>query len=83
VIPAALGSAHGERTSREQSQKMQLAAFKQRTASKVRDLRCPVHGQAPRLRFEGATLREINIQMSGCCDQLIGLANQRILQLHP
>jgi hypothetical protein len=62
---------------------MRLTAFKQRTASKLGDLRCPVHGQAPRLRFEGATLREINVQMSGCCDQLIGLANQRILQRHP
>jgi hypothetical protein len=41
-------------------------------------LRCPVHGQTPRLRFQGATLREVTIQMSGCCDTLLGLANQKI-----
>jgi hypothetical protein len=52
--------------------------FKERTARKIRDLRCPDHHQAPRLRFQGATLREVTIQMSGCCEKLIGLANLKI-----
>jgi hypothetical protein len=52
--------------------------FKENTARKIRDLRCPDHHQAPRLRFQGATLRDINIQMSGCCEKLIGLANEKI-----
>jgi len=56
----------------------QVASFRERTARKVRDLRCPVHGQTPRLRFQGTTLREVTIQMSGCCDTLLGLANQKI-----
>jgi hypothetical protein len=68
VIPAAT-----ERSSLEQ-----VEDFRERTARKVRDLRCPVHGQPPRLRFQGATLRDITIQMSGCCDTLLGLANQKI-----
>jgi hypothetical protein len=68
VIPAAT-----ERSSLEQ-----VEDFRERTACKVRDLRCPVHGQPPRLRFQGATLRDITIQMSGCCDTLLGLANQKI-----
>jgi len=55
-----------------------LEDFRERTARKIRDLRCPVHGQPPRLRFQGTTLRDVTIQMSGCCDALIGLANQRI-----
>jgi hypothetical protein len=67
VIPAAT-----ERSSLEQ-----VEDFRERTARKVRDLRCPVHGQPPRLRFQGATLRDITIQMSGCCDTLLGLANQK------
>jgi hypothetical protein len=75
VIPAA-----AERSSREQTQKIQVDEFKERTARKVRDLRCPVHGQPPRLRFQGASLRDVTIQMSGCCDQLLGLANQKIIQ---
>jgi len=62
----------------ERSSREQLASFRERTARKVRDLRCPVHGQMPRLRFQGATLREVTIQMSGCCDTLLGLANQKI-----
>jgi hypothetical protein len=54
--------------------------FKLRTTRKLDDLRCPVHGQAPRLRFEGSSLRDVAIRMSGCCDRLIALANQRIVQ---
>ncbi len=56
----------------------QVEDFRERTAQKVRDLRCPVHGQPPRLRFQGSTLRDVTIQMSGCCDTLLSLANQRI-----
>jgi hypothetical protein len=52
--------------------------FKENTARKIRDLRCPDHHQAPRLRFQGATLRDINVQLSGCCEKLIGLANKKI-----
>ena len=55
-----------------------LQEFKDQTASKLRDLRCPDHRQAPRLRFHGASLRDVSIQMSGCCERLIALANQRI-----
>jgi hypothetical protein len=62
------------------SPQMQVDEFKLRTARKLNDLRCPVHGRPPRLRFQGASLRDITIQMSGCCDQLIVLANQRIVQ---
>ena len=66
-----------ERSSREKLPE-QVKDFRERTAQKIRDLRCPVHGQTPRLRFQGATLREVTIQMSGCCDTLLGLANQKI-----
>ena len=62
----------------ERSSREQLEDFREHTAQKVRDLRCPVHGQPPRLRFQGSSLREISIQMSGCCNVLLNLANQRI-----
>jgi len=52
--------------------------FKERTASKLRDLRCPDHHQPPRLKFQGSSLKNINIQMSACCAKLIDLANRRI-----
>jgi hypothetical protein len=70
VIPAAT----------ERSSAQQVREFKERTASKVGGLRCPVHGQSPRLRIQGSSLRDVTIQMSGCCDQLIGLANRKISQ---
>jgi hypothetical protein len=52
--------------------------FKQHTQEKLRDIRCPRHQQSPRLKFRGSTLRDVTIQMSGCCDQLIEMANRAI-----
>jgi hypothetical protein len=54
--------------------------FKDSTGRKLSGLRCPDHGQAPRLKFHGATLRDVTIQMSGCCAKLIGLANKAIAE---
>jgi hypothetical protein len=52
--------------------------FKEQTLRKVRDVRCPDHKQPPRVRFMGATLRDITIQMSACCAKCAELANLRI-----
>ena len=54
--------------------------FKQRTEDKLRDVRCPRHHQAPRLKFHGSSLREMTIQMSGCCETLIEMANRAIAE---
>ena len=52
--------------------------FKQATENKLRDVRCPEHRQPPRLRFEGETLRDISISLSGCCAKVMELANAKI-----
>ena len=52
--------------------------FKARTLDKLRDLRCPVHRQPPRVRFDGLTLRDVRISMSACCPRLIQMANKAI-----
>lgn len=52
--------------------------FKAQTEQKIREVRCPRHRQAPRLRFHGSTLRDMTIQLSGCCEKLIEIANQKI-----
>jgi hypothetical protein len=54
--------------------------FKEQTAQKLRDVRCPEHRQPPRLQFRGSTLRDVTIQMSGCCAQLLDLANRAIAE---
>jgi hypothetical protein len=56
----------------------QVEQFKQLTLRKLEDLRCPDHRQPPRLRFQGATLRDISIRMTACCPKLAALANQKI-----
>ena len=52
--------------------------FKANTARKLETVRCPNHRQPPRLKFSGTTLRDVNIQMSGCCAKLLELANRAI-----
>ena len=52
--------------------------FKQNTARKLEAVRCPDHRQPPRVKYTGTTLRDVTIQMSGCCDKLLELANRAI-----
>jgi hypothetical protein len=63
-----------------QAQEDEVLDFKRSTGRKLRDVRCPDHRQAPRLQFRGATLRDITIQMSGCCGKLIEMANKAIAE---
>jgi hypothetical protein len=58
--------------------KVRVEQFKQSTKDKLRGVRCPDHHQPPRLQFQGVSLREITISISGCCDRLMELANARI-----
>ena len=53
--------------------------FKQATREKLRGVRCPDHNQPPRLHFSGASLGDIRISMSGCCDKLMTLAGELVL----
>jgi hypothetical protein len=55
-----------------------LERFKQATKDKLVGVRCPDHRQSPRLHFQGASLGDISISMSGCCSKLMELANARI-----
>jgi hypothetical protein len=58
--------------------RVRVERFKQSTKEKLRGVRCPDHHQPPRLHFQGASLRDISVSMSGCCAKLMEVANQRI-----
>lgn len=58
--------------------RVRVEKFKQATEKKLRDIRCPEHHQPPRIRFHGDSLRDISISLSGCCHQLMDIANERI-----
>ncbi|MBZ5635845.1 MAG: hypothetical protein LAO55_22165 [Acidobacteriia bacterium] len=60
------------------SPRVSIDEFKQNTARKLEAVRCPDHRQPPRLKFNGSTLRDVTIQMSGCCSKLLDLANKAI-----
>jgi 5'-3' exonuclease len=57
---------------------LRVERFKRATEEKLRDIRCPEHHQAPRVRFHGTLLREITISLSGCCARVMEIANARI-----
>jgi len=57
---------------------MSVQEFKENTARKLEAVRCPDHRQPPRIQFRGSTLRDVTIQMSGCCAKLLDLANRAI-----
>jgi hypothetical protein len=58
--------------------RIRVERFKQSTEDKLRDVRCPEHNQTPRVRFQGTSLRDIGVSMSGCCAKLMEIANARI-----
>jgi hypothetical protein len=55
-----------------------IEEFKNSTCAKLRDVRCPVHRQPARIRFDGESLREVTVNLSGCCNRLLDLANRAI-----
>ena len=59
-------------------EKRSVDRFKRATQEKLRDVRCPEHHQPPRLRFNGSSLRQMTISISGCCPKLMEIANARI-----
>jgi hypothetical protein len=58
--------------------KASIQRFKQATEEKLRDVRCPEHHRPPRVRFQGESLRDIQISLSGCCAKVMEIANARI-----
>ena len=59
-----------------------MEQFKRATEQKLHGISCPDHRQPPRLRFEGSSLRDITVNLSGCCQKLMMLANSAIIQPH-
>lgn len=55
-----------------------LEEFKQATREKLAGVRCPHHGQPPRLDFQGGSLRDVSISLRGCCPAVMSLANRAI-----
>jgi hypothetical protein len=58
--------------------RVRVEQFKQATQEKLREVRCPEHHQSPRVRFQGNSLRDITVSLSGCCAKVMELANARI-----
>lgn len=52
--------------------------IKEMVKNKVRFVVCPDHHQAPRLTFQGIGLKDMKVQVSGCCQKVIDAANEAL-----
>lgn len=57
-----------------------MEAFKAATCAKLRGVQCPVHRQSPRVRFDGRSLKDISVNLSGCCNRLLAIANRAMVE---
>ena len=44
-----------------------LAKVKADLTQKLEGVRCPDHGQSPKLEFSGTSLKDLQIQIKACC----------------
>lgn len=58
-----------------------LAKVKEELTHKLAGVRCPEHGQSPKLEFSGTSLKDLKIQIQACCgwarEEAQRLLNQR------
>ena len=64
-------------------ERVRVEQFKQATHEKLRHVRCPEHHRAPRVRFQGNSIREISVSLSGCCSKVMEIANAEIGSMGP
>jgi hypothetical protein len=58
--------------------RVRVERFKQATQEKLRHVRCPEHHRPPRVRFQGNSIRDISVSVSGCCSKVMEIANAEI-----
>lgn len=57
------------------------AAFKntvEQWRQKLSMVRCPTHDQHPTLRVTGQSQAKLNLEIEGCCQELLDAANARL-----
>ncbi len=54
-----------------------LAAYSNIVA-RLAEVKCPVHGEAPRVLAQGDNAKSLTIEVSGCCDKLVEEAEGRL-----
>lgn len=45
---------------------------------RIGDLRCPDHGKAPTVTCSGTSLENLSFEVTGCCQKVIILANEKL-----
>jgi (p)ppGpp synthase/HD superfamily hydrolase len=46
--------------------------------NKVSSIRCPDHGQQPKIKVKGKNLENLSFEISGCCQTLIEKARKEL-----
>ena len=48
----------------------EVKLFADHVRKTVRQVRCPVHGESPRIVCKGRSLKDLEVEVYGCCDEL-------------
>ena len=53
-------------------------SIKDSLTSSVRSVRCSTHNQRPKLKVTGRDLNSLNVNVEGCCDELVQAAAAKL-----
>ena len=53
-------------------------AISDSVSTALASVRCPKHGQRPKVRMRGQKIDKLRVEIEGCCDELIDLATKAL-----
>jgi hypothetical protein len=55
-----------------------LQSIKDYIQKKLGAIRCPEHGQAPKVICKGKSVKDLSFEVTGCCQKLIDIAKAQL-----
>ncbi|MFB4203984.1 hypothetical protein KBTX_03114 [wastewater metagenome] len=55
-----------------------LKSISEQIKDKLRGVKCPEHGESPKVKVQGRNLDNLSFEVSGCCDALIERVKEKL-----
>ena len=72
------GEKFGIKEVKDPAQREILLSAYSHIVSRLAKVTCPVHGEAPKVTAKGDSAENLTLEVSGCCDRLVDIANVRL-----
>ena len=59
-------------------EKVTFKLVKEKISKNLSSVRCPEHGQYPKVVVKGNTLKDLKFEVHGCCQKLIDSAKEKL-----